>query len=447
MSTKYMSGNADWYLSLFEQMEKNLNGESESDIHRLRQTAISEFTQNGYPTTKDEEWKYTDVRPISKINFAFSEECNISTAELDQYKIAHLDVYRIVFVNGNLQPQLSDWDESNSQFTIARLQDYVKENNQSATEFIAQYTPKDMDSFTALNTAFINDGIVILAPKNTVVDKPVHVLHINEGNTNTISAPRNLFKVEQGAQIEIIETYTGKGSKEYFTNVVTEIGVEANAKLEHYKIQTESQQAYHIGSVYIQQQRDSQYIAHNFTFGGKLVRNNYNAKLDGENINCVLNGLYLGSDKQHIDNHTAIDHAKPHCESDELYKGILNDHSNGVFNGKIFVRQDAQKTNAIQSNNTILLSDNANIDTKPQLEIFADDVRCTHGATVGQLDEEAYFYLRSRGIDKDQARQLLIFAFASDVIDRVALEPVRAQLAQLLAEKLHTDRPEIEENI
>jgi Fe-S cluster assembly protein SufD len=257
-----------------------------------------------------------------------------------------------------------------------------------------------------------------------------------------IATPRNLIIAGENAQLKLIETYAGLSNSTYFTNAVSEIVVARNAHVEHFKVQQESESAYHIGSTYIDQQRDSNYKSYNFVFGGHLVRNNFSTTLSDEGIECTLNGLYIGVNDQHIDNHTVIDHARPNCHSEELYKGILDDQAHGVFNGKIYVRQDAQKTNAIQSNNIILLSDDAAIDTKPQLEIFADDVRCTHGATIGQLDENAYFYLRSRGIDKKRARQLLIYAFASDVIDRVEIEPLRTKLSELLAEKLHTVRPE-----
>lgn len=436
------AGNSDWYLQIFNEIEKNLNGAGKQKIHQIRKEAISHFHQSGFPTTKDEEWKYTDISPITEINFEFSNKTEMPDSIIGKSKIEGLDEYQLIFINGNFRKDISFLGEKSNQIQISSLREYLDENNGDPGTSLSQFDPSRLDTFSSLNTAFINDGVVISVVKNTVIDKPVHIIHINDGDSNTITMPRNLFRVEQGARVKIIESFTGTGDKQYFTNAVTEIDIQANAFLEHFKIQTENSEAYHINSVYVKQQRDSNYVSHNFTFGGKLVRNNFDVKLDGEGITSVLNGLYLGSDKQHIDNHTAIDHAKPHCFSDELYKGILNDQARGVFNGKIFVRQDAQKTNAIQNNNTILLSDSANIDTKPQLEIFADDVRCTHGATVGQLNEDADFYLRSRGIDRNKARQLLIFAFASDVIDRVQIEPIRNRLADLLAEKLHTIRPE-----
>jgi Fe-S cluster assembly protein SufD len=436
------AGNSDWYLQIFNEIEKNLNGAGKQKIHQIRKNAISHFHNSGFPTTKDEEWKYTDISPLTEINFDFSNRIEMSESIIGQSKIEGLDAYQLIFINGNFRRNISSLGEKSNKIQIGSLREYLDENNGDPGTSLTQFDPSKLDSFSSLNTAFINDGVVISVAKNAVIDKPVHIIHISEGEGNTITTPRNLFRVAQGGQVKIIESFSGLGAKQYFTNAVTEVDIQANASLEHFKIQTENSEAYHINSVYVKQQRDSNYLSHNFTFGGKLVRNNYDIKLDGEGINSVLNGLYLGSDNQHIDNHTTIDHAKPHCQSDELYKGILDDHARGVFNGKIFVRQDAQKTNAIQNNNTILLSDNATIDTKPQLEIFADDVRCTHGATIGQLNEDADFYLRSRGIDRKKARQLLIFAFASDVIDRVQIEPIRNRLADLLADKLHTIRPE-----
>lgn len=440
MNKERIAGNSDWYLKLFGQIQKGLNGQSKQKVHQIRKQAINQFSQSGFPTTRDEEWKYTDIRPLTKTNFEFTDKAGLSDSDIEAYTITGLDTYRLVFVNGNLQRELSFIDDASENFQVISLREYLKNNNGDPGSGLSQCIPSEMDTFTALNTAFLDDGVIIIVPKNVVVNKPVHIIHINEGLKKTITAPRNLFIAEQGAEAKIIETYGGMGTEEYFTNAVTEIVLDSNASVEHFKIQNENSSAYHISSAYVHQKRDSSYISHNFMFGGRLARNNINTKLDGEGINCILNGLYIGTDKQHIDNHTSIDHAKPHCQSDELYKGILDNHARGVFNGKIFVRQDAQKTNAIQNNNTILISDDAAIDTKPQLEIFADDVRCTHGATVGQLDEDAYFYLRSRGIDKDQARHLLIFAFASDVIDRVNIESLRNKLAGLLAEKLHTIR-------
>ena len=437
-----MNGNSQFYKDLFKKFEQNLNGHSDQAVHQIRKEAINRFSQSGFPTTRDEEWKYTDIAPLTKTDFGFSDSSAAAGMAVDDYLIDGLPAYCLVFVNGIFQSGISSVIEAPDNFQILPLREYLKKNDGQPGNELARYMPSEWDVFTALNTAFLDNGVVIYVPKNIVVDKPVQIIHINQGRSNNLTTPRNLVVAEQGAAIKIIETFEGQGDQAYFTNSVNEIVVKSNADVEHFKIQNENRAAYHISSTYVHQQRDSRYFSHNFAFGGRLVRNNINATLDGEGIRCVLNGMYIGSDQQHIDNHTQIDHAKPHCESDELYKGILDDKARGVFNGKIFVRKDAQKTNAIQNNNAILLSEDANIDTKPQLEIFADDVRCTHGATIGQLDEDAYFYLRSRGIDKQQARQLLIFAFASDVIDRIDITPIREKLSQQLAEKLHTIRPD-----
>ncbi len=442
MDKERTEGNMAWYLAQFDQLQKDLNGKSQEEIHRVRRRAIDQLALAGFPTTKDEEWKYTDIRPLLKTDFEFSNSSTVTESDIENYRINGLDSYQLVFINGNFRKDLSMRDDLPGNIQISPLHDYLENNKGALGNELTKHTPAGMDAFTALNTAFLHEGVVIVVPKNVVVDKPVHIIHVNNGRAKTISTPRNLIVAEQGSELKVIESFGGLGSEEYFTNAVSEIIVGANAKIEHFKIQNENDAAFHVSSVFVHQERDSNYTSHNFVFGGKLVRNNISSKLDGEGINCILNGLYIGAGQQHIDNHTTIDHAKPNCHSEELYKGILDDKARGVFNGKIFVRQDAQKTNAIQNNNTILLSDNANIDTKPQLEIFADDVRCTHGATIGQLDEDAYFYLRSRGIDKVQARQLLIFAFASDVIDRVEIDPLRENLAGLLAKKLHTIRPE-----
>jgi len=257
-----------------------------------------------------------------------------------------------------------------------------------------------------------------------------------------LTSPRNLIVVGKSSELTLVETYATIDEGTYFTNSVGEIVVGENAQLKRYRIQIEGENAYHISRTYVEQHRSSRFIDHSISLGGKLSRNDIVSVLKAENGMSVLNGLYIGNHDQHIDNHTTIDHARPHCESHELYKGILDDKAKGVFNGKIFVRPDAQKTNAIQSNNCILLSDEATIDTKPQLEIFADDVKCTHGATIGQLDEDAFFYMRSRGIEKSRARNLLIYAFVSEILDQVEVNSVREKVIDWFSEKLHRDRPE-----
>jgi Fe-S cluster assembly protein SufD len=439
--------NVEWYLKTFENFENNLNGQSTTPIHSVRKNAIDTFATLGFPTTKNEEWKYTNVLPISEINFhaiPSSESVVLKKDQIDKYRVANLDSYLLVFFNGHFISELSSIDAVPNGLKIRSLGSALVENKELVESYLTRYAAFDNDSFTALNTAFIQDGAFIFLERGITLDKPIQILYLSEsGGIPYLSHPRNLFILGESSQVKIIETYASTDTTDtYFTNAVNEIILAKNASLEHFKLQLESEKAYHIGTLKIYQERDSQFTSHSYSFGGRLVRNNIDTLLAAEGITSTLNGLYIAKHNQHVDNHTVIDHAKPNCESHELYKGILDDKAKGVFNGKIFVRQDAQKTNAIQANNCILLSDNATIDTKPQLEIFADDVKCTHGATIGQLDDNAFFYMRSRGINKNLARSLLIFAFASEVIDRIQNETIRSHVMNLFAQKLETVKPE-----
>jgi Fe-S cluster assembly protein SufD len=291
----------------------------------------------------------------------------------------------------------------------------------------------ERQAFTALNTALFEDGAFLFVPAKLVVETPVHVLHIATA-AGAVSHPRALLVANEDSQVRIVESFVGLGAEEYFANAVTEVVVGPHAIVDHYRIQRESLQAYHVGSLHVRMERSATFSSHSITLGGALTRNDVFAVLDGEGGECTLNGLYVADGRRLVDNHTTIDHAKPHCDSHEVYKGILAGRAQGVFNGKIMVRPDAQKTDAKQTNRALLLSDAAQINTKPQLEIFADDVKCTHGAAVGQLDEDAIFYLRSRGLDLAQARTVLIQAFAGDILSRIRLEPLREQLeAEMLA--------------
>ena len=303
--------------------------------------------------------------------------------------------------------------------------------------YLGRLAPPDRQAFTALNTGFLHDGAFVWIPPGTIVEQPISLLFVSASpDTASVSHPRVLIVAGDRSQVRIVESYVGPQGQEYFTNAFTEVAVGAGAVVDHYKLQRESQRAYHIGSMYVHGTRDSSFSSHSIAFGGALVRNEVVVVLDGEGGNYTLNGLYLADGGRLIDNHTTIDHAKPHCNSHELYKGILSGHARAVFNGKIIVRPDAQKTDAKQTNKALLLSDDARINTKPQLEIFANDVKCTHGAAVGQLDEEAIFYLRARGLDLQQARDILIHAFAGDVLNRIRIEPLRKLLEEQLLSEL-----------
>jgi len=446
MKAKRFKGNSDWYRDIFGRFENRLNGDSGTSVHDIRRKAIDTFTGEGYPTTRDEEWKYTNIKPITEIDFIPAEgigETKSLQRWLQKYDFEGLNCCHLTVVNGHFAGELSNLNELGNGIKVMSIREALKNNDPVIEKYLSRYAGDQGDSFTALNTAFLWDGVFMYVPDNQVLEKPVSITYIGQpDNTPLLNMPRSLFVLGRNSQAKVIETYGGEGAQPYFTNTVSEVILSDNAGFDHLKLQVESEKAYHVSTIQVDQQKNSRYTSFAFSFGGHLVRNNINLVMNGEGIDSILNGLYVGTGEQHIDNHTSIDHANPNCHSEELYKGVLDDQAHGVFSGKIFVRPDAQKTNAIQSNNCILLSDSAAIDTKPQLEIFADDVRCTHGATVGQLNEDAYFYMRSRGIDKAKARQLLIYAFASDVIDRLDSDPIREKLSAILADKLHTVKPQ-----
>ena len=340
---------------------------------------------------------------------------------------------RLVFINGRYSSALSQLQELPAGVRIGNLRELVQ-NNPDEYQSLPEYRQNNSKTaFTALNFAFFEDGAYIHIPRNVVVADPIMLIYVsNAAATPTASHPLTFVSAGENSQATVLETYLGVGVDVYLTNAVTEISVAENAVLDHIKITQELGGAYHVATTDITLASKANFTSHNITLGGQIVRNDFNADLRGEGIECTLNGVYHARDKQLIDNHTSIDHALPHCNSHELYKGILDGKARGVFNGKIFVREDAQKTDAKQTNQTMLLSPDATINTKPQLEIFADDVRCTHGATVGQLNQEALFYLRTRGIGKNEARAMLTFAFANDVVSRIKVGPVRLMLEHLL---------------
>jgi Fe-S cluster assembly protein SufD len=417
------------YLANFELFEKHLNGTAGTWLHKIRRDAIARFADLGFPTTRHEEWKYTNVAPLAGERFATvarPEPDALSPEDVARFGYGGLDTYLLVFVDGHYAGDLSSVHGLPEGVRAGSLAEGIRSDTAAVKQHLTRYAAYDDDAFTALNTAFIHDGAFVYIPESTLVEKPIHLLFLSTRRAEPyVTHPRNLIVAGTHSKSSIIETYAGAGGTVYFTNTVTEVFVDENAVVEHHKIQEESPEAGHVSTMRISQRAHSNFSSQNITFGGRIVRNNPHAVLDAEGIEATLNGLYLGTNDQLIDNHTTIDHAKPHCNSHELYKGILDGNARGVFNGKIFVRVDAQKTDAKQTNQALLLSNDATIDTKPQLEIFADDVKCTHGATIGQLDDNALFYLQSRGISKTIARDILTYAFASDVIDRIGISELR----------------------
>jgi Fe-S cluster assembly protein SufD len=430
----------DFYIKNFETFEKKLNGESKSLLHKLRKDALNQLETLAFPTTRSEEWKYTDVSSIFKQNFipaVNSKLPDVSKETVAKCRFNDFDCHLLVFVNGIFYPSLSEISELPKGIFVTNLSSFAKEKPEVLSQFFSSHN-KIENAFTALNTAFSSDGLIVIVPDGKILEMPVQALFINTSDKELIlSQPRNLIVAGKDSQVSVITNYTGFGSGNYFCNTVTEVLLDENAVVDLYKVQNESDDSFHIEKMQAYQKKNSVFNHYNIVFGGSIVRNDINSILDDENIETHYYGLYLANGNQHVDNHTFVDHAKPNCMSNELYKGILDGNSNGVFNGKIIVRQDAQKTNAYQQNKTILLSKTAKIDTKPQLEIFADDVKCSHGATVGHLDDVSEFYIRSRGVPKELAKSMLIRAFANDVIEKIKIEPLKEQLNHMIFEHLH----------
>jgi len=400
----------------------------------IRKAAAKRAAEIDFPNTRQEEWRFTSVAPALQAPWhsARPTERNLTAQDIAPLTFG-LDGYRLVFVDGHLCEQLSVVPATENGLHVGGLKSALAAGLPGLEKHLTRYALHNGDVFTALNTAFFEDGGCVWVDAGKNVERPIHLLFVStSAEAGATAHPRNLIVVQERGAVKIVESYASLNDAPVVTNAVTELAVGAEAKVEHCKVQMESERAFHFATVQAQQAKDSRWTSHSIAIGGRLARNQIQARLNAEGAGCILNGLYLGRGDQLIDHHTVVDHAQPHCESHEFYHGILGGRARGVFNGKIFVRPHAQKTNAKQTNRNLLLSEEAMVDTKPQLEIFADDVKCTHGATIGQMDEEAIFYLRSRGIGQEGARRMLIRAFASDVVERIGMEPVRAKLDQLL---------------
>jgi Fe-S cluster assembly protein SufD len=430
----------DHYLSESKRFEKESPRREPSWLPALRRKALERFAELNFPTTRDEEWKYTSVAPLAGTPFRVDSSHRpdgITGEHLERALFGSMDCTLLVFVDGHFAPELSRLRKLPEGAMAESLAAVLEKNPALAERHLARHASFQDQAFTALNTAFLRDGAFVFVPKRKVLSDPIHLLFVASGTgAPKVSHLRNLIVVEEGSQVAVVENYVALKQGVYFTNAVTEVVAGANSVVNHCKLQRESDQAFHVATLQSHLDRGSSYSSHAVTLGGGLVRNDLNSVLDAEGAECVLNGLYLALEGQHMDNHTFIDHARPHCSSREFYKGVLSGTSHGVFNGKIRVRTDAQKTDAKQTNKNLLLSEEAVVDTKPQLEIYADDVKCTHGATIGQLDEEAIFYLRSRGVGLEKARSLLVHAFASDIVERIPVESVRTGLECELVTRL-----------
>ena len=429
----------DGYVAEFDRVAREPDWRGPASISKLRKAAIVRFSQLGFPTTKLEAWRFTSVAPIAATPFALADDglSALSSDELDRFTFKDLPFTQLVVVNGCFAPQLSSCGALPAGVEAGGLNEAIHRDPTLVERYLTRLAPYEDQPFTALNTAFLRDGAFLQIPANAVIEQPIHLLFVATAHEKaTVHHPRVLIVAGENSQARIVESYAGLRDARYFTNAVTEIVAGPNAVIDHYKLLRESLQAFHVASMHVSLGRSSNFSSHSITLGGALVRNDVNALLNGEGIDCTLNGLYVANGRRLIDNHTIVDHAKPHCSSHELYKGILDGEAHAVFNGKIVVQLDAQKTDAKQTNQALLLSEHAQINTTPQLEIFADDVRCTHGATVGQLDDDAMFYLRSRGLSHARARNVLIHAFASDILDRIKIAPIRAHLDRVLLEQL-----------
>lgn len=425
------------FRSHFHEVEDRANSNGQAWFLNSRKAAFAKFNELGFPTQRQEDWKHTTVRPIVETEFRRSDERAFGVDEMLEGVVFHdYTAHRAVFVDGRFSPDHSKLDNLPEGLTICSLND-VHSKHELLEAHLAKYAGEDENpAFTALNTALHEDGLFIHVAKNFEVAAPIHLIYLTASHGEpTATHPRSLMIAEPGSRAVLIERYAGPAGAVYFTNAVTEVVVGENASLVHHRLQDESPEAYHIGTVQIELKRDSRYMGNILSIGSKIGRNGVAARLNGEGIECVLNGLFLTRDDQHIDNHTRVVHAEPHCHSHEVFKGILDGRSSGAFTGRIIVKPGAQKTDAIQSSKNLLLSDEAKITPDPQLEIFADDVKCTHGATIGQLDADAVFYLRARGIDEQSAKGLLTYAFANEIVEQIEIEPLRDYLEAIIAQR------------
>ena len=423
----------DKLIQAYYQNEKALSFQDQ------RKKSIMQLEKNGFPTVKDEEWKYTNPLPILKQDYQLSAlSSDISKEQLSQYILTETDTYCMVFVNGQFSDELSSIE--GVKCVICPLSVAETQCPEVIKAYWGKALPEQADSFVSLNNALCQEGTFIHVPKGVVVDKPIQIIYLTNGVSEDIFLQnRNIIIAEENSQVQLTERYQNTDSKSVFTNVVTEIFAHKDSIVDFYKIQNDQRNCSMIDNTWVNQDKQSSCTVDTFSFGSKFIRNNLSFTLNGQHAESNMRGVTLIGENQLVDHHTLVDHAVPNCLSNELYKGIYDDNARGVFNGKVMVRPDAQKTNAFQSNNNLLLTDEASIDTKPQLEIYADDVACSHGCTIGQLDEDALFYLRSRGIPFKEAQATLMYAFANDVLSNVKIPELKQKLNRIIAEKLGVD--------
>ncbi|WP_456313851.1 Fe-S cluster assembly protein SufD [Pseudomonas shirazensis] len=409
-----------------------------SDLHDIRTNALKNFENKGFPTKKEEAWKYTSLNAILKNDFTVfpKQENAIEFNQVKKYFLHEIDTYKLVFIDGVFSSHLSSTTHDGIDVCLMSSALTKPKYKMVIDTYFNQIASKD-ESLTSLNTAFASEGAFINIPKKKVADKPIEIMYFSTGNESALLVqPRNLIIVGENSHVQIIERHQSLNENPVLTNSVTEIFAQKRAIVDHYKIQNDNLEANLIDNTYVSQQQESHVYVHTFSFGGNLTRNNLNFYHFGERLTSTLNGITIIGEKQHVDHYTLVNHATPNCESFQDYKGIFADRSTGVFNGKVLVEKEAQKTNAFQKSNNILLSDKATINAKPQLEIFADDVKCSHGCTVGQLDETAMFYMQSRGIPKKEAKALLMYAFSNAVIESIKIPELKQRITKIIAMKL-----------
>jgi Fe-S cluster assembly protein SufD len=419
------------YLEIFDQL-KTRTAQEPRWLQSLRQEAFARFAETGFPTTHDEDWRFTNVAAVASTSFELAGLESIKKEQLESFGTSQFSC-RLVFLNGLFSQELSTVPALPKGVTVGSLAAQLKNDPTSTEQHLGRYLNIERDAFAALNTSLIEDGIYVHVPRGVVIEIPIYVLYVTvPGSTPTMNHPRNLIVAEESSQVTVVEDYVSLGEGITFSNAATELVAGDNAHVSHYMIVREGEQAYNFSTLRIQQGRHANVATHSLLLSGALVRNNVHPVLAGEGSECLINGLFMANLRQHMDNYMLVEHASPHCDSRQFYNGILNGQSHGVFHGRIIVHKDAQKTDAKQTNRNLLLSDDAQIDTKPQLEIYADDVKCTHGATIGQFDDNALFYLRSRGLAEAAARHVLLLAFANECLNRMNSPQVRDHLEKLV---------------
>jgi Fe-S cluster assembly protein SufD len=437
-----MAAVVDHYLSEFETLERQGALRSPSWLALLRRSAVARFAEAGFPTTRDEDWRYTNLAPLVATPFRTARSLTangLPAGTLERLALGGTDWPRLVFVDGRYSSRQSSRPPLPARVQLSRLAEAMTVDGELIERHLARHAAWDANVFAALSTAFVEDGVFLHVPADTSLPAPIELLFVATA-PGALALPRVLVVAGPGSRVSVIERYVGLSDHAYFTNAVTEIVAGDAAVVDHYVLQEQGAAAFHVATVHAGLERNSAFSTGGATFGGRLGRTTLGLQFCGEGARGSISGLYVVGGRQHVDNHVTVDHAVPRCTSRQLFKGVLDGSARAVFNGRIIVRPDAQKTDANQTNKHLLLSDEVEVDSKPQLEIFADDVRCTHGAAEGQLAPEALFYLRSRGLGEAAARGLLTYGFAHEVLDRIAVEPIRAYLDRTLMTRLLTGR-------